>query len=108
MSITVESVFGHEYFLCFYGVVVWYLFLIIIEKGKTHKPIDIKRWWKSNVLDVIATLAIAPLMIVFDDELVDFYNSIMEKDIVLGKLVYICAGPAYNLVMRLITGFIKK
>ena len=108
VKVTIEAVLSHEYFLCFYGVIIWYLLLMIIENKTRKNPFDFKVWWRLNRLDVAVTLAIAPLMVVFDDEVVNLYNSIIEKDIQIGKLVYLCAGPAYNFLIRLATGFIKK
>lgn len=108
MKVTIETVLGHEYFLCFYGVIIWYILLMIIENKSSKKTFVFKTWWTLNRLDVAATLGIAPLMVVFDDEVVGLYNSLFENDIAIGKLVYLCAGPAYNFLIRLATGFIKK
>ena len=109
-KITIEAVLTHEYFLCMYGVLIWYLIFISVEKRiaiKNKKHFDKKKWWKLNSLDVLITFAIAPLVVVFDDEIVDTYNSFAEKDIVLGKLVYLCAGPVFNFLLRFVTGFKK-
>lgn len=105
---TIEAVLTHEYFLCFYGVILWYALLAVIEKTATKKPFVFKEWYKRNILDIVVTMAIAPLMVVFDDELIDFYNGTIENDIEVGKLFYLLAGPAYNIAVRAVTGFIKK
>jgi hypothetical protein len=108
LKVTIEGVITHEYFLCFYGVVVWYAFLAVIEKRFGKQPFVFKEWKKRNLLDFVVTMAIAPLMVVFDDESMGWYNSIFEKDLSFGKEFYLLAGPAYNIIIRLITGFIKK
>ncbi len=108
ISVTIEAVITHEYFLCFYGVVLWYALLAVIETKFNKKHFVFKDWWKRNVLDIVVTMAIAPLMVVFDDELINLYNDTIEEDLQLGKVFYLLAGPAYNIVVRLVTGFIKK
>ncbi len=108
MKITIEAIFTHEYFMCFYGVLIWYLLLMIIEKKTGKERFVFKRWWKRNSLDVVVTLAIAPLIVIFDDELIELYNSTFENDLEIGKMIYFAAGPAFNLLVRLVTGFIKK
>ena len=107
-SITIEGVLTHEYFLCFYGVILWYLLLAGIEKKFAKRPFVFKDWYKRNILDIAVTMGIAPLMVVFDDELIKLYNNTVENDIEMGKIFYLLAGPAYNIVVRLVTGFIKK
>jgi len=108
VTATIEIVLTHEYFLCFYGVVLWYALLAGVEKKFSKKPFVFKDWYKRNILDIVVTMAIAPLMVVFDDELIELYNGTIEEDIEMGKLFYLLAGPAYNVVVRLVTGFIKK
>ena len=108
IEITIETIFTHEYFMCFYGVLIWYLLLMIIEKKTNKGKFSFKAQWKRNSLDVVVTLAIAPLIVIFDDEFIDIYNSTFENDIEIGKMVYFGAGPAFNLLVRLVTGFIKK
>ena len=105
---TFEAIITHEYFMCFYGVIIWYLILMIIEKKTSNKKFIFKAWRKRNALDILVTFAIAPLIVVFDDEVIDLYNSIIEDDIELGKMVYFGAGPVFNILVRLATGFKKE
>lgn len=106
----VDSLYAHEYFLCIYGVILWYLLWATIEKRiavKNKTKLLFKNWWKLNRLDIITTFAIAPLVVAFDDEIILFYNDFVENDIQLGKLVYLSAGPVFNIALRFITGFKK-
>jgi len=69
------------------------------KRNGTRKKFTFKKWFDDNYDDMLVTLMVVPLVIIFDDETVIIYNSIFEKDIEgIGALVYIMAGPITNLL----------
>ena len=107
----VSNVFTHEYFMAFYGVVVYYAILWSLAKNKAEKAKQKFIWkkWKDEVKDnFIVTLLIVPLVIIFDDEIVMIYNNFAEKDIAMGKYIYIMAGPLTDLLFRIVQKFRKS
>ena len=105
---TMEAIFTHEFFLSVYGAVLYYVVIwsiarnqIQLENAKTggRKKFKFKDWFDEHYDDMLVTLGIVPLVVVFDDELIQMYNDTMENDIHhLGRLVYLSAGPVTNLV----------
>ena len=109
MNITFESIFGHEYFLSVYGVLIYYTFVCAIEKKMFHTKhpklkFSFKRWRSDNIVNFMATILIAPLVIIFDDEILGAYNSFVENDIEFSKLIYLSAGP----ITAFITSWLTK
>jgi hypothetical protein len=97
------KIFTHEYFMAFYGVFVYYAIIWSLAKNKAERAKQKFNWkkWKTETKDnFIVTLLIVPLVIIFDDEIVMLYNNFMEKDIVMGKYIYIMAGPLTDFIFR--------
>jgi hypothetical protein len=70
-----------------------------LEPGQRKRKFTFKAWFDEHYDDMLVTLMVVPLVIIFDDETVIVYNSIFEKDIEgIGALVYIMAGPITNLL----------
>jgi len=105
---TLIHIFEHEFFLAVYGAVFYYVIIWSMERNAiqeenkrngTRKKFTFKKWFDDNYDDMLVTLMVVPLVIIFDDETVIIYNSIFEKDIEgIGALVYIMAGPITNLL----------
>lgn len=105
-----ESVFSHEYFLSVYGVLIYYTLILAIEKKLFYNKhpklkFSFKRWKSDNATSFMATILIAPLVIIFDDEIVAVYNGFVEKDIEFSRLIYLCAGPITAFLTGLITRY---
>jgi hypothetical protein len=105
------KVFEHEFFLAWYGAVFYYVIVWSmarnsvheynknLEPGQKRQKFTFKAWFDEHYDDMLVTLMVIPLVIIFDDESIVLYNSIFEKDIEnLGALVYIMAGPLTNLL----------
>ena len=106
-----HNVAGHEYLLSIYSVIVWYVILFSIAKDKRddkNGEYKIAWWWKLNKDNVLATLMICPLVVVFDDELLVLYNEWVDNPIKgVNNLVYVTAGPLTSLIMKGITKLAK-
>ena len=106
----ISDIFTHEYFMAFYGVVVYYAIIWSLAKNKAEKAKQKFNWkkWKTEVKDnFVVTLLVVPLVIIFDDEIVLLYNNFVEKDIVMGKYIYIMAGPLTDMLFRIVQKFKK-
>lgn len=102
---TVGKIFTHEYFMAFYGVLVYYAIVWSLAKNAAEKKkvkFNFKKWRLSITDNVIVTLLIVPIVIIFDDEIVYLYNQFAEQDIVLGKWIYLMAGVLTDLIFRLV------
>ena len=60
MNFSFESVFGHEYFLSVYGVLIYYTIVCGIEKKMFHTKhptlkFSFKRWRSDNIVNFMAT-----------------------------------------------------
>lgn len=98
----------HEYFLVFYGVVIWYVAAWSFEKNKYDrkgKDFSFRDWKRKTYDNFIVTLVVAPLVVVFDDELLALYNQLTGKDVQLGRMIYLFAGPVTDFLYRLIAYF---
>lgn len=96
----------HEYLLAVYGVVVYFAILFSLSKDKydsAHKRFKFKEWWRRHNDNLLVTLMIVPLVVVFDDEIIGLVNAHTEKDIQMGRMVYLLAGPITNLLYKAIT-----
>ena len=97
-----EGIVRHEYFLVVYGVLIYYLILYAIkkdEKGKTFSWKDFKVKYK---LHFVISLALWPLIVVFDDELLLEYNQLFNKNVEFGTWFYLSAGPIGNFLYSLV------
>jgi glycerol uptake facilitator-like aquaporin len=105
---TIEAVFMHEFFLSFYGAVLYYVVIWSIARNhiqqenarnSTRKKFRFKEWFDEHYDEMLVTFGVVPLVVVFDDEIINIYNKTMEHDIEgIGRLVYLSAGPVTNLV----------
>ena len=94
-----EKVIHHEYLYAFYGVFVYYVIIYRVWKmgnknGKFHT------WWKSASAGAFATLVVAPMVIIFDDEVAHILSVYFDSNMGLGDWVYITAGPITDLLTR--------
>jgi len=113
MNLTFESIFTHEYFLAIYGIVVYYAIIReytrrdFIKKHPKSK-FDGTAWRKDNMGNFLVTALIAPLVIVFDDEILGLYNGFVEDDVQMGKWIYLMAGPVTDAIFRFFAQYKKK
>jgi hypothetical protein len=101
----VEKVLTHEYLMAFYGVIVYYAIVWSLAKNACEKKgvkFNFKKWKQATKDNLIVTILIVPLVIIFDDEIVYLYNEFAEDDIVMGKWIYLMAGPLTDLIFRLV------
>ena len=104
----VGDVFTHEYFMAFYGVIVYYAIVWSLAKNAAERKgikFDWKKWKKDTKDNFIVTLLVVPLVIIFDDEIIYLYNNFAEKDLQMGKYIYILAGPLTDLLFRIVQKF---
>ena len=99
---TILKVLEHEYFLVFYGAVGWYLLQWSYDRTKAKNKLPFREWWNGMKDNFLVTVFIAPLVVVFDDEILTMYNNFAEHDIQLGKMIYVCAGPITAFLYKLI------
>jgi len=109
MSIVqIEAIIRHEYFLVIYGIIVYFTILYSIEKTRKGKVFTWK-WFKNEYKDdLFGALMIAPLIVAFDDEMLNWYNNLFEKDIAFGKWFYLCAGPIFNILLTAVKRMLPK
>ncbi|MEP1096427.1 MAG: hypothetical protein ABJG78_15020 [Cyclobacteriaceae bacterium] len=96
--------FTHEYFLILYGLFLWHLVRWYRALKKTKKrSFSNKEWWKNEKNDVLISLAFAPLLVVFDDELLNLYASyfLHENSIDLSRYpwIYLLSGFAIDRIL---------
>lgn len=111
-------IFEHEFFLACYGAVFYYVIIWSMarnaiqaenKRNGTRKKFTFKAWFDENYDDMLVTLMVIPLVIIFDDETVMIYNRIFGHDIEnIGTLVYIMAGPITNLLYLGLKKFREK
>jgi hypothetical protein len=90
------AVFTHEYFLLLYGLFLWHLirwYRASSTREKGSRKFSNKKWWLGEKNDVLISLAFAPLIIVFDDEILEFYNAQFEHKFEnIEKWMYLLGG----------------
>ena len=107
---TLYVVFTHEYFLVFYGLIIWHLIRWYRAHQKAEKDdhfdFDFRDWAKREKNDIIISLAFAPLVIVFDDEVLMLINKIKDTGFYeMEKWMYPLSGFIIN---RLVVWLLGK
>lgn len=105
------SIVTHEYFLVFYGLMLWHLVRWWRAGNKYEKDggnglgFDNKKWWKLEKNDIILSLAFAPLLIIFDDEILNWYNTTFENEYAsLDKWMYLLGGTVIDRIVNVLFG----
>lgn len=102
---------GHEYILALYGVIGWYLILFSIQRNRANNKLTFAQWRHNNLDEILVTVWIAPLLVIFDDEtiaLIEKYAGDYFDTDEFHYLVYLLAGPATDAVYRIINLFRKN
>ena len=95
------KVIGHEYFLAFYGVIVYYAIIYKIWKSD-NKNGTWKAFRRYAAPGFLSTLAVAFTIIILDDETVYLINMLTGKTFKFGEWVYLSSGPLLDFIVRLI------
>ena len=95
------KVVGHEYFLAFYGVIVYYAIIYKIWKH-TNKNGTWKAFRKYAASGFLSTIAVAFTIIILDDETVYLINMFTGKTFQFGDWVYMSSGPLLDGLVRII------
>ncbi len=99
------QLFTHEYFLIIYGLFLWHLvrWYRALKRNK-KKSFSNREWWKAERNDVLISLAFAPLIVVFDDELLDLYAQLFLHDNTVDlsrhPWVYLLSGFAIDRILN--------
>ena len=97
---------GHEYAMAFYGVIGWYLLIYSIARNAANNKLTFKEWRDKNKDEILVTVWIAPLLVVYDDELIGLLHSEgIDFSNKFHNLVYLLAGPVTDGLYRLVTLF---
>jgi hypothetical protein len=80
-------------------VVLYFAVIYSIERNRLGKRFNWKKFTGSYKDEFILAIMVAPLIVVFDDEMLQWYNNFAEKDIEFGNWFYLCSGPIVNLIV---------
>ena len=98
-KITLNDIIGHVYFLTIYGVFVYYAILFRIWKTRNKKG-RLKEWFITAMPGFIATLIVAPLVVIMDEEIVYLLNRWFKWELTFGAWIYVMSGPLTDLFTR--------
>ena len=100
-DITFTDVVGHEFFLAFYGVVVYYAIIYKIWKH-AHPKSPFVQFRKYALAGFLATLLISFAVIILDDETIYLIGLFTNKNIIFGDWVYMSSGVIMDFLTRVI------
>ena len=63
-----------------YGILIWNITEYVTFCNKEKDLAKRKKWRREQLDDFIMSLAVAPLVVVFDDELLTYYNKLFGSD----------------------------
>lgn len=97
----IDDLFGHVYFLALYGVLTWYAAIYSYEASRPEnkrKKNYFKAWRNEHIDDIIVTILICPLLIIFDEEAIFVASKFFNIELSFSPIVYIMAGPFTHIV----------
>ena len=96
----------HEAFISIYGVIFWYAGLFVFNHSAARKKkqgLTFGQWLNNKKWNIAFTFMAIPWIIVFDDEIVNKWNTVAsnEYDLEQGsKLIYAMTGPVSEWIIR--------
>lgn len=95
----IGSIFEHEGFMAVYGVIAWTGLHYALDK-KNNPKLVFKKWRKEHDTDTLIMMIVALGMVIFDDEIIDAYNSFAEHDIEINRFMYLLPGFVTGRILK--------
>jgi len=97
------NILSHEYLLIVYGIVLWHFMEYVAFKNREQDLKKRKKWKKEQIDDFILSLSFAPLIVIFDDEILKYYNTIFDgTQEVFDKKIYFLSGLCIDRIIYMV------
>lgn len=101
----------HPYLLGIYGALLFWIASWSIARSKeSWQGIkSFRKWGHDNIDEIIVTFAVVPLVVIFDDEILNLYSRYQNIENVqeFHKMVYLSSGFLSMLILKIIKKFHK-